>query len=117
MAIVTPTKTLVQGSAAAYAGGGSTLDNEIILELDTLGYDEIVFGATAGAVDVFGSLDGTNFLADALALEDLTATAPATRVVVSAAGKSYLIRGGRYAKLRFRQNGDPDVVNFAATLR
>lgn len=73
-------------------------------------YDTWQLGSTAGAMDVFVSGDGTNYLSAAIALIDLGSTAPSTAVVVTTAGGNYGIRG-RWKKIKVLQNGATAVAN------
>ena len=91
----------------------STLDNEeTIVTGDVSGYTTFMLMSVTGAVDVYGSLDGTNFSTSPISLVDQGA-ADLTPVLVTAAGRLYGVRG-LYAKLKVVQNGDTDV---AVTLR
>jgi hypothetical protein len=82
----------------------STADDDVLITTPDLSrFDTFHIHATAGSVDVFGSLDGTNFTTSALSLTDQSATT-SDPVVVAAAGKMYGLVGC-YAKLRVMQNG------------
>lgn len=114
MAVTASTKVNTgngSGKVVVLTGGGSEDDNEVILTFDALGFDEFYFGSAAGAFDVEVSLDGTNWQATALYFESLISATPATRVVVTAAGGTYVLRG-RFAKIRFLQNDATDVTGF-----
>lgn len=93
--------------------GATNADDAVVFQIGGAGgipdCDTFQLGSTNGAMDVFGSGDGTNYLATALALEDLTSTTPATRVQVTAPGKHYVLRG-RYKALRVLQNGATAVA-------
>lgn len=97
---------------ATYGPLATTADNEVVFTLtgNAQDIDTWQLGSSAGAMDVFGSGDGTNFLATAIALTDLTATAPATRVIETAAGKHYSF-SGRYKKIQILQKGATGVDN------
>lgn len=107
-----------EGYCIRYTGGIGVNDNDILLEIDSRGADEVFLGSSAGAVDVFGSIDGTNFFATALALEDMTSTTPQTRVALTTAGKvARIVSSVGYAKLRFMQNGATAVADFSVAVR
>jgi hypothetical protein len=87
----------------------STLDNEVTIETSDISqFDTFMVHSSAGAVDVFGSLDGSTYVAAPLSLQDMGATTT-DPVVVTAAGRVYGFRG-KFRKLRVLQNGDPDVT-------
>ncbi len=77
---------------------------------DAIQYDTWILGATAGEMDVFVTLDGTNYLTTAIALIDLGSTTPNTTVVKTAAAGAYAFRG-KYLGIRVDQNGASAVVN------
>lgn len=91
-------------------------DNDVLLTMTAATYtavdqcDAWQLGSTAGAMDVFGSLDGTNYLATAIALIDLNSTDPSTLVSVTAAGGLYGFRG-HFKAIKFLQNGATAVAN------
>lgn len=87
-------------------------DNAVVFTLTGNGQDNDTYqlGSTGGAMDVYGSGDGTNFLATALALTDLTSTTPATRVDTTVAGKHYQF-SGRYKAIQVLQKGATAVAN------
>ena len=91
--------------------GTGTNDNDIVIELTSNAdhYDTWQLSSSAGAMDVFVSADGTNYLTAAVALIDLGSTAPSTAVVVTTAGGNYGIRG-RWPKIKLLQNGATAVV-------
>lgn len=93
-------------------GGAGTNDNDIVFDITSNAefYDTWQLGSTAGAMDVFVSGDGTNYLTAAIALIDLGSTAPSTAVVVTAANGNYGIKG-RWKAIRVRQNGATAVAN------
>lgn len=91
-------------------------DNDIIMELDDAeSYDEFFFMTVLGAVDVDVSLDGTNFAA-AVAFTDRQSTAPATKVIITAAGLLYSIKG-QFKAIRVRQNTATDATDGSMTCR
>lgn len=91
--------------------GATTSDNEAVFEITSNGdqYDTWQLGSSAGAMDVFVSGDGTNYLSAAVALVDLGSTTPATAVIETTAGGHYGIRG-RWPKIIVRQKGATAVV-------
>lgn len=99
-------------------------DNDILVQRagDTNTFDNahsftnFQIGGSAGAVDVEVSLDGTNFLATVLALQDEQSVAPTTRVVVTAAGRLYTF-SGMYRKIRVRQNGAAAAVGYVLSYK
>ena len=91
-------------------------DNDIIMELDDAEpYDEFFFMTVAGLVDVDVSLDGINF-AVAVAFTDRQSTAPATKVIITAAGLLYSIKG-QFKAIRVRQNTAVDATGGSMTCR
>lgn len=67
-------------------------------------------GSTAGAIEVLGSIDGTNYLSSPIALIDLASTTPSVAVVATSSNKHFGFRG-RYRKLIFKQTGATAVAN------
>jgi hypothetical protein len=106
-----------EGKWVYYTGGAGDGDNTVVLELDGRGALEIIAISTLGAFDVLGSLDGTNFSANPIALEDLTSTTPATRVVVSTADKAVRVPTAGFRKLRFQQAGGTAPTNLCVAVR
>jgi hypothetical protein len=91
----------------------STADNEAVIVTGDIGrYDAFTLMSVTGTVDVYPSLDGTNFATSALSLSDLGATT-LDPVVVTAAGRVYGFRGP-YSKIKVLQAGATGV---AVTLR
>lgn len=93
------------------AGAGVNND-DVVFEIasNAQNFDTWQLGSTAGAMDVFVSGDGTNYMSAAIALVDLGSTAPSTAVVVTTAGGNYGIRG-RWKKIKLMQNGATAVAN------
>ena len=105
--------------AVVYTGGAATADNDVILELDVTNVYEILFGCTAGTVDVLASIDGTNFLATPLTVFDFGAVGTDSQLTVAnecAAGHVCGIKGA-FSTLRFLQKGATAVVNFGLSAR
>lgn len=98
---------VLEGSAAA--------DNATVIDFtdNVEAHDTFLLMSTQGAMDVFVSLDGTNYTTAALSLADLGATST-DPVIVTAANRLYGFRG-KFRKIRVLQNGATAVV--AARLR
>lgn len=95
-----------------YTGSG-TNDNDVVIQTDSVDqFDAFCLMSTAGAMDVFVSLDGTNYATAALSLQDFGATT-SDPVVVTAANRIYCFVG-KFKKLKVLQNGATAVV--AATM-
>lgn len=92
-----------QGDFIQYDGSGSA-DNDIIIQSgDISRFDTFMLMSSAGAVDVFVSLDGTNYATNALSLQDMGATTT-DPVVVTAANRIFGFRG-KFRKIRVLVNG------------
>jgi hypothetical protein len=101
------------GNGLTFTAGTGTIDNsQVFLTGDVTAYDTFMLMSTAGAMDVFPSLDGTNFATTALSLQDLGATT-SSPVLVTAANRVYGFRG-KFKAIRVDQNGATPVT--AATL-
>lgn len=97
------------GNAMRYKSATGTNDNDAVIATDDVSkYDTFMLMSTAGAMDVFPSLDGVNFATSALSLTDLGATSAAP-VIVTAANRIYGFRG-TFAKIRVDQNGATPVT-------
>lgn len=97
-----------KGVIMQYRGTG-TADNEVVIQTnDVLQYSEFTLMTTGGAVDVFVSLDGTNYATAALSLIDCGATVT-DPVVVTAANRVYQFFGA-FAAVRVLQNGATPVT-------
>lgn len=97
-------------SGWAFTGGVGVNDNDqVFLTGDVSRFDTFMLLSTAGAMDVFVSLDGANFSTAPLSLQDFggTSTAP---VLVTAANRVYGFRG-KFAAVRIDQNGATAVAN------
>lgn len=94
-----------------FKSGSGTNDNDLIfgtlVNMETYNTFEIM--STAGAMDVFVSIDGTNFTTAAHSLADLGAIT-SDPVVVTAANRLYGFKG-KFAAIQVRQNGGTAVVN------
>ena len=85
--------------------GSGTNDNDVLFTTSNIEqHDTFQLMSTAGVVDVEATLDGTNWTTAPIALEDQGATASATYVLVTAAGRMYRFRG-KYRQIRVLQNG------------
>lgn len=106
------------GNVGNVIGVAGVNDNDVLINFTASSSDwENLVGAadtfllmsTAGAMDVFVSLDGTNFATAALSLTDMGATT-SDPVVVTAANRVYGFRG-KYKSIRVLQNGATAVAN------
>lgn len=95
--------------------GTGTNDNDVVITFDDVvdGADTFLLMSTAGAMDVFVSLDGTNFSTAALSLTDMGAIT-SDPVLVTVANRVYGFRG-KFKAIRVLQNGITAVT--AAVLR
>lgn len=92
-------------NAVEYYSGSGTNDNDVLFTTGNVEkHSMFTLLSTTGAVDVFVSLDGTNFSTAALALEDAGATANGTYVVVTTALRVAKFTG-KYRVIRVLQNG------------
>jgi hypothetical protein len=99
------------GIVGNQVGAAGTADNSVIINWNNnLDYfDTFMLMSTAGAMDVYGSLDGTNYSTAPIAMSDLGATT-ADPVIVTVAGRMYGFKG-KYKALRVLQNGATNVAN------
>lgn len=93
---------------------GTNADDAVVFELTENGehFDTWQLGSTTGVMDVYGSLDGTNYLSSAIALVDLGSTAPSTAVTETTANGNYGFKG-RWKKIKVLQKGATAVTNAA----
>lgn len=86
------------------AGSAGTNDNDVIYASgDVSNYSSHLIECIAGTVSIDVSIDGTNWIQD-VAVIDVTATTPATRVVTLTSGSmGELI--GQFKKIRVLQSG------------
>ena len=75
------------GPYTRYYGTGVN-DNDVLVTAEVSQYDACTIMSTTGAVDVFVSLDGTNYATSALSLQDMGATST-DPVLVTAANRVY----------------------------
>lgn len=108
------------GNGSVFRGGVGTLTADPIFVRtnftggetgDISEYDSFMLMSTAGAMDVVGTLDGTNYCTAPISLIDMGA-ADATPVLVTAANRIYGFRG-KYLGLKVRQSGATAVANGA----
>lgn len=92
------------------ATGSGTNDNDLVIEFSGTidDFDTYQLSSTAGAMDVFVSLDGTNYTTAPLSLSDLGAVS-SDPVLVTAANRMYGFRG-KYRAIQVRQNGGTPVT-------
>lgn len=89
--------------------GNAAADNATVIETgDASLYSEFTLQATDGAMDVYVSLDGTNYSTAALSLIDLGATT-SDPVIETAADRTYAFFGV-FAKIRVLQKGATAVT-------
>lgn len=97
-------------TAERYKSATGTNDNDTVIQSEDVSrWDTFQFMSTAGAMDAFVSLDGTNYSTAPISLQDMGATT-SDPVVVSAANRLYGFRG-KYAKVRLLQNGATGVAD------
>jgi len=97
-------------SRRIYIGIAGTGDNAVVLETgDVSDLDTFTLMSTAGAFDVYASLDGTNFATAPLSMSDLGATVSAP-VLVAAAARIYGF-AGPFKAIRILQAGATPVAN------
>lgn len=97
--------------------GSSNADNADVFGADIVNaenFDTWQLCSTQGAMDVFVSADGSNFMTAAIALIDLGSTAPSTAVVETTANGNYGFKG-RWKKVRVLQKGATAVQNATLT--
>jgi hypothetical protein len=99
-----------QGESQRVIGVAGVNDNDIVIEIENVErYEEFSLMSTGGAMDVFPSLDGTNFATAPLSLADLGAVVT-DPVLATVANRIYRFRG-IYKHLRIRQVGGTAVAN------
>lgn len=87
-----------------YTGGVGVNDNDVVVQTDDVSaHNTFMLMSTAGAVDVFPSLDGTNYATAGLSMTDLGATTT-DPVIVTAANRIYGFKG-TFRKIKIMQNG------------
>ena len=99
----------VSSNHTKYTGSGAN-DNDVTIQTDSVDqFDAFCLMSTTGALDVFVSLDGTNYATAAMSLQDFGAT-NTDPVLVTAANRVYCFVG-KYKKLRVLQNGAVATAN------
>lgn len=97
-------------TAERYKSATGTNDNDVVIQSEDVSrWDTFQLMSTSGAMDVFVSLDGTNYSTSAISLQDMGATTT-DPVVVTAANRLYGFRG-KFARVRLLQNGATGVAN------
>ena len=88
--------------------GNCTEDNETLISAPVIDYEACFIVSTTGAVDVFISLDGSNYTTAALSLRDHGAvnTSP---VLVTATARLYGF-ASKFRRVRVQQNGSTDAA-------
>lgn len=95
---------------AGVARGSASADNATVLEVDgVLWCDIFELMSTQGAMDVYVSLDGTNFTTAPLSLTDQGAT-DAVPVIETVANRMYGFRG-KFRSVRVLQKGATAVTD------
>lgn len=96
------------GDSVIYTGS-CTDDNEVLIQTgDTLNFDACMVMSTTGVVDVFISLDGTNYITAPLSLADYGAV-DTNPVLVTVALRLYGFVS-KFWKIRITQNGATDAA-------
>jgi hypothetical protein len=100
--------SVITGKRLGVAG---VSDNDVLITMDqnVEAYTTFELMSTTGAMDVFVSLDGTNYATAAQSLADLGAVTTHP-VVVTAANRIYGFRG-HFEGIRVLQNGATAVAN------
>jgi hypothetical protein len=92
-------------SIRLYTGGLGVSDNDVVVQAnDVSSYRTFDITTTAGAADVFVSLDGTNYPSSPISLFDLGSASFSTAVVVTAANRVYRFTGC-FEKVKVQQAG------------
>jgi hypothetical protein len=109
----TVTKAEVLGTnLIRYSGGIGASDNDILISTgDVSKYDTFMLSSTAGAMDVFVSLDGTHFTTAPLTLQDMSSSSD-TPALLTAPNAMYGFRG-KFALIQVLQNGGTAVADGA----
>jgi len=92
------------GSSATRYYGTASADNALLFTTgDIIRFDGCMLMSPDGAVDVEGSIDGTNYVTAPISMQDLGAVT-VDPVIVTAPDRQYYVPG-KYRFLRVRQNG------------
>jgi hypothetical protein len=107
IALASFTAQAAEESYSSYATryyGSASADNALLFTTGEITrFDGCMLMSPDGAVDVEGTLDGTNWSTAAVSMQDLGATS-VDPVLVTAADRMYYVPG-KYRFLRVRQNG------------
>jgi hypothetical protein len=100
------------GNYLRYSGGVGVNTGDVVAQPSDVGrFDTFTLCSLTGAMQVFGSLDGTNFMTSPLTLEDLGAASTTGEVYVTATAAERLYRfRGTFAKIQVQQNGATAVT-------
>jgi hypothetical protein len=99
-----------QGNARVWTGGSGVNTTDVVIQTkDSMRYDQHQLMSTAGAMQVFVSLDGTNFTTAPLSLIDQGAITSAP-VLATVAGRLYGFVG-YFAAIQVQQVGATAVAN------
>lgn len=91
-------------AAEVFSGTGANAADVLFTTPNVQQHEVFTLMSSAGVVEVYASINGTNFSTAPLALEDQGATANSTYVVATTAGRVYKF-WGKYTRLRVQQNG------------
>jgi hypothetical protein len=110
LAVAGAATVITESSSSTLFQGTGTNDNDIVIQTNDVQRHSIFFLlSTAGAMDVFVSLDGTNYATAALSLIDDGAITQ-DPVLATVANRVYAFRG-IFRKIRVLQNGGAAVAN------
>ena len=100
---------IAQGAHSTLYTGTGTNDNDVVIQTDAIErHCAFMLVSTAGAMDVFVSIDGTNYTTAPLSLIDFGGIVT-TPVLVTVANRVYGFRGV-FKFVRVLQNGATAVV-------
>lgn len=92
------------GNFATRYFGSASADNALLFTTgDIIRFDGCMLMSPDGAVDVEGTIDGTNFVTAVIHMQDMGSTS-VDPVLVTAPDRMYFVPG-KYIALRVRQNG------------
>lgn len=99
----------IMGNVLRYSAGQGVNANDIVVQTsDVTRFDTFMLFTLTGAAQLLASLDGANYAAAPVSLDDLGAITSAP-VIVTAASRIYRVRGS-FAKLQVTQNGAAAVT-------
>ena len=97
------------GKVAVWSAGDSDDDNDIVVQTGSvIDFDEFELMSTTGVLDVFPSLDGTNYATAPLSLRDMGALS-LNPVVVTVANRVYKFTG-HFMAIRVQQASGVDTT-------